>query len=163
MAKYINRFQSESVRCYLIPQIVSDRVKDCERLAFELYVHFKNSKEYISSPGEPSPAHIYVRYDNAFKALKLKRMKHEPTGVVSNPRDAFYLTLTVRMLASWKIPELEQICFYFLDGSCITNDSLGLPDQDTNYYRRHRILNGNYCSQPSPVSNTIRLTLLIQN
>mgnify|MGYP000732010171 CR=1 FL=1 len=72
--KYILDFTSESVKCYLIPQMIADKITDCDKLLLQLYLHFRQSKEYISEPGQPAPAHIYVRYDNAFKTLRSRRI-----------------------------------------------------------------------------------------
>lgn len=130
VAKYIERLSSESVRAYLIPQIVCDKPTDCDKLILSLYRHFKESAEYISVPGEPSPAHIYVRYDNAFKDLKPKRIKDELAALVSAPRDAFYLPLTVRMLASWKIPELERLLIRYSESDNIAAAEIGLHEYD---------------------------------
>ncbi len=134
MAKYLDEFQSETIRCYLIPQMVADKIEDCGNLVLRSYLHFKNSDEYISAANVPSPAHIYVRYDNAFKKLKPKELKANLSELAQNPRDAFYLPLTMRMLASWRIPELEQLFLTYLKESNITNESVGLTDQDGNYY-----------------------------
>ena len=134
MAKYIDRFHSESVRCYLLPQIVSDKVADSASIIIKSYFHFKESDEYISSPNEPAPAHIYVRYDNAFRKLKSKAIKSELVKLAYYPRDVFYLPFTMVMLASWKVPELEQVFLSYLDDSYVTNELLGLPRQDQCYY-----------------------------
>lgn len=67
LAKYIEDFSSESVKGYLLPLLVSDKIQDCNKLDLRLYLHFKSSGEYIAAPGESAPAHIYVRYDNAIK------------------------------------------------------------------------------------------------
>ena len=56
--KYILDFTSESVKCYLIPQMIADKITDCDKLLLQLYLHFRQSKEYISEPGQPAPAHI---------------------------------------------------------------------------------------------------------
>ena len=63
MAQYIFKFSSESIRAYLTPQIVSDKVSGVDALVIDLYRKFKSSREYISPPNEPAPAHIYSRYD----------------------------------------------------------------------------------------------------
>lgn len=112
--KYILDFTSESVKCYLIPQMIADKITDCDKLLLQLYLHFRQSKEYISEPGQPAPAHIYVRYDNAFKTLRSRRIENELITVVCNPRDAFYLPLTVNMLASWKNPEMFKVLTFYL-------------------------------------------------
>lgn len=128
--KYINEYISEATRAYLIPQMVIDKVDDCAKLVLDLYLHFKDSDEYISKPEKPAPAHIYVRYDNAFKRLKPKRLKNQLIKLVSNPRDAFYLPFTVRMLASWKQEDIKYILMSYLDGSSITAGSIGLYDDE---------------------------------
>lgn len=134
MARYLNQFQSESIRSYLIPQIVSDRVKDCARTVLSSYLHFKNSDEYISPPCKPAPAQIYTRYDNAFRTLKPKELKDDLLSLAYNPRDAFYLPFTMRMLASWKIPDLERVFTSYLDGTTITQEALGISRQSQDYY-----------------------------
>ena len=116
-AKYITKFSSESVKGYLIPQIVADRVKDSDRLLLQLYRGFKQSEEYIAKPGESSPAHIYVRYDNAFKRLKPRRLANDLMEFAYNPRDAFYLPFTMRMLSSWKIEEMRDLLIRYACGN----------------------------------------------
>lgn len=134
MAQYLDQFQSESIRGYLIPQIVSDRVKDCATIVLLSYLHFKESDEYISAPGEPAPAHIYVRYDNAFRALKPKKLKNELLSLAYNPRDAFYLPFTMRMLASWRPPDLDCVFASYMEDDIITHESVGLPVQSENCF-----------------------------
>lgn len=134
IARYIKRFKSESVRGYLVPQMVSDRIKDCDKLVLELYLHFRESEEYISEPNSPSPAHIYVRYDNAFKKLKPKRLKDDLVELAYNARDAFYLPFTMRMLASWKIPEIKEILISYLECSNITAESVGIEENEKKFY-----------------------------
>lgn len=134
MARYINQFESETIRAYLVPQIVSDKVENCDRLILDLYLHFKKSDAYISNADVPAPAHIYVRYDNAFKRLKPQKLKKDLMELAFNPRDAFYLPFTVQMLASWKIPELKNALALYLDGTSITAQSVGLRDTDEKFY-----------------------------
>lgn len=134
MVQYLNQFQSESIRSYLIPQIVSDRVKDCAKIVLLSYLHFKDSDEYISAPGEPAPAHIYVRYDNAFRTLKPKKLKYELVSLAYNPRDAFYLPFTMRMLASWRIPDLDGVFASYMGDDKVTHESVGLPEQAENSF-----------------------------
>lgn len=135
MAQYIDSFDSESIRGYLIPHIVSDRVCCSMEIVLRSYLHFRASKEFISKAGEPSPAHIYVRYDNAFKSLKPKRLATELYAIVKEPRDAYYLPLTVLMLSSWKISDMEELLLAFLDGTSITAESVGLgTDGYEKYY-----------------------------
>ena len=54
-ADYLEQFSSESVRSYLIPQIVSDRVDHYDDIVLRAYLHFRASGEYISGPEQPAP------------------------------------------------------------------------------------------------------------
>lgn len=127
-ARYITKFTSESVRSYLIPQIVSDKVEDCDKLILRMYMHFKASNEYLSIPGVATPAHIYVRYDNAFKTLKPKRIKNDLVQLAHNPRDVFYLPFTMRMLASWKLPEIKDLFIFYLASSNIFTQDVEISE-----------------------------------
>ena len=133
VAEYIDKFFSESVKVYLIPQLLLDRINDCDRLVLQLYEHFRMSDEYISAPGRPAPSHICARYDNAFCKLKSKRIAADVVNIVSSPRDAFYLPLTVKMLASWRLPLLKQILLKYLNSDAITIQDVGLYDDQTYY------------------------------
>lgn len=132
--KYINKFSEEATRAYMIAQMVSDRIQDCGKVVLQLYLHFKSSSAYISKPGTPSPAHIYVRYDNAFNALKPKKLKDELLRLAFNPRDAFYLPLTMRMLASWRLPALKNLLISYLNDSTVTAQSVGIYEGDGIFY-----------------------------
>lgn len=134
IVKYIDRFSSESVRAYLIPQLLLDKIRDCDRLILRMYLHFRESSEYISAPGNPSPSHICTRYDNAFHKLKSKRIVEDLLNILSSPRDAFYLPLTVKMLASWKVPELEQILLKYLDSDAVSMRDIGLCEDGQTYF-----------------------------
>lgn len=134
VAKYITEFSSESVKGYLIPQMVSDRIKDCDKLVFQLYMRFKSSDEYIAKPGKPAPAHIYVRYDNAFKRLKPKRLAKDLIKLVHSPRDAFYLPFTMRMLASWKLPEMKDLLLSYSAKDSFSAQDVGIYDNGQQYF-----------------------------
>lgn len=133
VAKYITEFSSEDVKGYLIPQMVSDRIKDCDKLVFQLYTQFRLSDEYVAKPGESAPAHIYVRYDNAFKILKPKRLAKDLLELAHSPRDAFYLPFTMRMLASWKMPEMKNILLSYSTDSFSAQD-VGIYDSEQPYF-----------------------------
>ena len=128
VARYITGFSSETVRGFLIPQIVADRVTDCDKQILQLYLHFKSSDEYISKPGCPAPAHIYVRYDDAFRKLKPKRLAEDLLKLAGDPRDAFYLPLTMRMLASWRLPEMYDLLIRYSSSDKLTAHDVGIYD-----------------------------------
>lgn len=134
IASYITKFDSETVRAYLVPHIVSKSVKDCDKLILDLYLHFKKSDEYFPKLGKNSPAHIYARYDNAFKQLKSKKIENELSQLVDNPLDAFYLPLTVRMLSKWKNPRVEIVLMKFL-----SNPDIILQSRDIQLYLKNMI------------------------
>ncbi len=131
--RYITRFNSETIRAYLVHQLVTDGVEDCEGLILQMYLHFKESDEYISKPGKPAPSHIYVRYDNAFRQLKPRKLKGELINLVKNPRDMVYLPLTTRMLASWKDPRIRDILIPYLTNAEITPKDVEI-EMGQNYY-----------------------------
>lgn len=128
MAEYIERFSSESVKGYLIPALVSDKVPNCDKLILQLYLHFRSSAEHIAAPQVPSPAHIYIRHDNAFKTLRPKKLAKELTALAHGPRDAFYLPFTMRMLASWKLPEMKNLLISYAMNDWITAQDVGIHD-----------------------------------
>lgn len=134
VAKYITEFSSEDVKGYLIPQMVSDKIKDCDKLVFQLYMQFRLSDEYIAKPGEPAPAHIYVRYDNAFKILKPKRLAKDLIELAHSPRDAFYLPFTMRMLASWKVPEMKNLLLSYSTNDSFSAQDVGIYDSEQLYF-----------------------------
>lgn len=135
ITKYITGFSSETVKGYLIPQIVADRVADCDKQILQLYMQFKASDAYISKPGCPAPAHIYVRYDNAFRKLKPKRLAKDLVKLAGDPRDAFYLPYTMRMLASWQLPEMYDLLLRYSSSDKLTAHNVGIYDgSDVPFY-----------------------------
>lgn len=134
VAKYITGFSSEGVKGYLIPQMVSDKIKDCDTLVLQLYMQFKSSDKYISKPGEPAPAHIYIRYDDAFRKLKPKRLTKDLMELAHSPRDAFYLPFTMRMLASWMMPEMKDLLLSYCAKDSFSAYDVGIHDDEQQYF-----------------------------
>lgn len=133
IAKYIEKFSSETIKAMLIPQIVLDKVDDYEQLILNLYLKFKDSKDYISPKGIAAPSHIYVRYDNAFRKFKSKKILDKLLKIVMNPRDAFYLPLTTKMLSSKKDIALKEKLIFYLNEANITENSIGIENEGTYY------------------------------
>ena len=131
--KWIEKFSSHTIKSILLQQIIIDKVKDSDFLALRLYNDFKNSNEYIAQKGMTAPAHIYVRYDNAFSKLKSQRIQNELLNLMKNPRDAFYLPFTFKMLSSKKLSELEHILISYLDEKNLNCDILGIDNSDEYY------------------------------
>ena len=134
VAEYIERFSSESVKGYLIPALVSDKVQGCDKLILQLYLHFRLSDEYIATSGAAAPAHIYTRYDNAFRTLQPKRLSKELITLAHSPRDAFYLPFTMRMLASWKLPEMKNLLIPYAMSDSITAKDVGICDDGKAFF-----------------------------
>ena len=114
--------------------MVADKIKGCDKLVFQLYMQFRSSDEYIAKPGEPAPAHIYVRYDNAFKKLKPKRLVKDLMELAHSPRDAVYLPFTMRMLASWKIPEMKILLLSYSASDSFSAQDFGIYDSEEPYF-----------------------------
>ena len=100
--KYVTHFSSETIKAYILWQLRREKMENLAVLSLQLYKGFRASNEYISPAGKPSPAHIHTRYDNIFRSLKPKRLKNELFDLLCSPRDAYYLSLTARVVASWK-------------------------------------------------------------
>lgn len=132
--EYIERFSSESVRGFLIPALVADKIQGCDKLILRLYLHFQSSDEYIAASGAPAPAHIYTRYDDAFRRLRPKKLSEELIALAHSPRDAFYLPFTMRMIASWKLPKMKNILISYATSDAITAQDVGLCDDGKEYF-----------------------------
>lgn len=163
ISKYIAIFRSETVRAVLMSQLVLERVNDCDLIALSLYKHFKQSNSYISKPGEPSSAHIYTRYDDAFRRLKPKRIKKELFDLINNPRDAFYLPYTVRLLSSWKIPSMKELLIKHSNSFQISAEELGfysgidISSSYLVYMQRNLRMNALFSLRYFPSDETIRV------
>ena len=131
--KYVGDFQSETTRALIIRQLAHNKRKDTAEIIYDWYLHFKNSSYYISKPGRPSADWEALQYDHAFCKLKSKRIKNKLLQLSYYPRDAYYLPFTMKMLGSWKIPEMEERFLSYLEGRGITKETLGLPEDDSDY------------------------------
>lgn len=109
IAKYITEFYSETTKAYLIPNMYLNLGKKCSTKLFDMYLHFKNSNECPSQEAKKHPVHIYVRYDNAFRWLKPKSIKADLVKLAENPIDFCLLPFTMRLLARWELPEMENL------------------------------------------------------
>ena len=134
--EFFDRFQSEGVRAFLLPQLLYDYGKSFPdpKIILNGYLRFKQSPVYISEKGKSSPAYIYARYDNALKKMKPKKIKTGLEALVACPRDVIYLPLTMRMLASWKSSAVEaQLSRYFYPAT-ITAQEFGLPEDAVDFF-----------------------------
>ena len=135
VAEYIKRFNEETTRAYLLDQFVYDHVENCDKLLYELYLHFKASDLYITRrPG--AAGFIAVCYDNAFWRLKSRKIKNELFALTESHRDAANLPLTMRVLASWRLKGMEERLQSYLDENTVTPESMGLYEGVEGYYPR---------------------------
>ena len=88
----------------------------------------------IAKPGKPAPAHIYVRYDNAFRILKPRRLAKDLIELAHSPRDAFYLPFTMRLLASWKMPEMKDLLLSYSANDSFSAQDVGICDSEQPYF-----------------------------
>lgn len=118
VARYIELFQSEGVRMELLDQLVADRVENCGQLLMKMYRNYrrtwKDGMEHLQDA---------CAYDNAFWRLKPKKMKAELLELTSDIRSVVVLPFTMRMLASWKLSEMEQFLL-----ECLKGQNLGYHD-----------------------------------
>lgn len=130
--KYIDEFNSEHIRVILVKQLFLGDDFEKEDLAIKYYNKFKESKEYISEIGEPSPRKIVTIYDNLFSSFCSKKEKVKLLEIIKNPRDAYYLPLTMKMLTLLKTEEIKNILLKFLNSSFITR-KIGSIYKDEGY------------------------------
>lgn len=123
--RYLWRLETQTARAFLIPQLVSDRIKDCDKLVLDLYLDYKKSDKCTLDPERGRTAAVDARYDNAFRRLKPKRLKRELLELAANPQDAYRLPFTMQMLASWKLPEMYDILLRYANSENTTPEQLG--------------------------------------
>ena len=92
-----------------MPKIINDRTKKCDILLLHLYKQFRLSNDYSCVNEKITNSHITVHYDNEFLQMKSKRIAKDLISILKNPLDAYYLPLTLRKIASWKIEGFENI------------------------------------------------------
>ena len=129
LLRYVDCFSSEEVKAYLIPQLVWNKVKNCSQIILRLYMNFKKTKDYVSNdPDVTIP--ICYRYDDAFKHLRSRKIKEQLLELAHNPRDVYYLFNSVKMLASWRIPEMETLLKEYIDSEHYTPEDFLIFDTD---------------------------------
>lgn len=136
IARYLWRLETQTARAFLIPQLVSDRIKDCDKLVLDLYLDYKKSDVCTLDPAHGRSTAVNARYDNAFRRLKPKRLKRELLNLAANPQDAYRLPFTMQMLASWKLPEMYDILLRYANSENTTPEQLGFM-ADTQERRQH--------------------------
>ena len=132
--EYFDRFHSEGVRAFLLPQLLYDKNVPDARIILDGYLRFKSSPDYISGKDQPAPLYISARYDNALKKLKPKKLKAGLEELVVCPRDVVYLPFTMKMLASWKSSAVEMQLSRYFDPMTIPTQEFGLPEDSAHFF-----------------------------
>ncbi len=114
--KYIREFKEESIRMELLHLLVSDRVQNCDHLILDLYDRYlANTDGMIEG----------TFYDNAFHALKPRRIASELVGLMRSPENVYYLPFTVQMLSSWRVPGLKELLLTYTEKQNLTERLAG--------------------------------------
>ncbi len=126
--RYIYQFEAELAHSILIHELVAEKVPDTDEVAYDLYLRYKQSKYYISDPKET--CYDYgIEYDNVFRRLKSKRIEERLVDLMKNPRDAFYLPLTLQMLSRKCRDDIKVLLFRYVDSNDIEPMELGLNEE----------------------------------
>ena len=119
IAKHIGQLHSEWAKACLLDPMVQDRIPDGDKMLFRLFKAFDCSEDSLHRP----EAH-YVRYDDAICRLKPKKIKFELLELAHDPNFAIQLPFTMRMLASWKLPEMKDLLLLYLFESSVDLSSV---------------------------------------
>jgi len=130
--KYIYEFKSSHIKAILLKQLFLGDDFEKVDIAVKLYNEFKESKEYISEINESAPNHIITIYDNLLSNLTSKTDKDKLQVIFTNPRDLYYLPLTIKSLSKSKNTNIKNILMKCLNPSYITR-KIGKEYNDENY------------------------------
>ena len=114
--KYIFRLEKHMTRASLLHHLVGNKtyaikhVKHAPEVVWRLYEAFRDSEEYVDWG-------IQQYYDDAFVRLRSKALAARLIASIRNPLEFSALPRTVKMLATWKNPELEPILLDVLEHS----------------------------------------------
>ena len=130
--KYIHEFKSSHIKAILLKQLFYGNDYEKIDIAIKLYNEFKESKDYISDISYPAPNHIITIYDNLLSNLSNKTDKEKISCIFDNPRDLYYLPLTVKQLTKIKNNKVKEILTKCLNPGYITR-KIGSEFKDDNY------------------------------
>lgn len=130
--KYIYEFKSSHIKAILLKQLFYGDDYEKIDIAIKLYNEFKESNEYVSNINYSAPTHITIIYDNLLSNINNKMDKEKISFLISNPRDVYYLPLTVKALSKIKNNNIKEILVKSLNPSYITR-KIGSQYNDENY------------------------------
>lgn len=105
----------------------------------EGYDRFKHSEDYIPTKDKEDNIKIYAKYGSVFARMKDKEHRLKLVSLLSDPRDAFYLSMAMEKLCSARIPEMEPLLLRYLNSDDITDAELGIKDGAEYYFSGHFI------------------------
>ena len=114
VAGYVHQFASHSIRSSLLFHIVGNRTysckpaKNCEDILWDLYTQYRASTEFPDNVTS-------LEFDNAYMRVKPKKLLAEMISLAQNPVDFCWMPLTMRMLASLKIPVIGELLEHYFD------------------------------------------------
>lgn len=124
--KYICLFEEQMVRASLLHHLVGNKaysikaVKHAPEIVWKLYEACRDSKEYAVWG-------VQRYYDDAFVRLRSKVLADRLIESIKNPLEFSALSRTVKMLATWKKPELEAILLDVLENPKKMEEYLKAP------------------------------------
>ncbi len=159
---YIEKFESEKIKSYLSRQIVGEKVENCARKIMNLYLHFKTSDEYKTLDRDINFI-TCLNYDWDFMELRSKKIKKELLELACNLRDAVYLMGTMKMLSTWRLPEMEIIAKKYLEIEKYTyndfyiNENDPLRDESLRVFKEDLKELGVYCLRYYPTEENKKI------
>lgn len=114
--KYIFQLEEHMTRASLLHHLVGNKtyaikpVEHVPEVVWQLYEAFRDSEEYVVWG-------IQQYYDDAFVRLRSKALAERLIASIKNPLEFSALPRTVKMLATWKNPELEPVLLDVLEHS----------------------------------------------
>lgn len=130
LVEYMDRFESEGIRSEIAFQVCSNPKTKNELSPLDAYLMLRKSKLYGFHCDFAEQFVTTNCYDNAILRQKPKKRKYELLDILSNPLDAALLPLTARMVASWKMPEMEPILWKYADDEYLESLDFGLSDEE---------------------------------
>ncbi len=172
LLKYIYQFESESCRAVLLSCILREKakIKDWEKIAMDLYRHFRASSYYIGPPGQGFGYDvIYIAYDNAFKTAKSPEIVAELIEFMRFRREVYILALTAFAIAKkWAPKELGEIMANHLMNKHVTRADIGLPEEGEyippfEWIVKQSTFNAILCLQFYPSQENLRIIMEYTN
>ena len=130
LLEFMDMFEAEDIRAELAFQIASNPKTKNLLSAFDAYLLFRKSQLYGFYCDKAEQFVTTNKYDNAIWREKPKKRKYELLEILSSPLDAAHLPITAKMVASWKMPEMEPLLWKYADDEYLESLDFGLSDEE---------------------------------